>query len=57
MPILNYTTEVPTDRTVAEIQRTLARAGAVSVRVDGRTLFEVVAADPHLPLGHGETNE
>ena len=34
MPILNYTTEVPTDRTVAEIQRTLVRAGAASVRVD-----------------------
>jgi hypothetical protein len=34
MPILNYTTEVPADRTVAEIQRTLARAGAGSVRID-----------------------
>lgn len=34
MPILNYTTEVPAERTVAEIQRILARAGAASARVD-----------------------
>ena len=34
MPILNYTTDVPVDRTVAEIQRKIARAGAESVRVD-----------------------
>lgn len=34
MPILNYTTEVPSDRTVAEIQRILAKAGAASVRID-----------------------
>ena len=34
MPILNYTTDVPVDRTVAEIQRKIARAGAASVRVD-----------------------
>ena len=34
MPILNYTTEIPADRTVAEIQRILARAGAARVQVD-----------------------
>lgn len=31
MPILNYTTTVATDRTVAKIQKLLARAGAASV--------------------------
>lgn len=34
MPILNYTTDIPADRTVAEIQTALARAGAASIRVD-----------------------
>lgn len=34
MPILNYTTEIPADRTVGEIQTILARAGASSIRVD-----------------------
>lgn len=34
MPILNYTTEIEPEQTVAEIQRLLARAGAASVRVD-----------------------
>lgn len=129
MPILNYTTEIDAGRTVSEILRTLAKAGAMSaridyedaepvavtfmlivggrmlpfrlpanvegiyqlitndkqikphlrtraqatrvawrvvkdwveaqlflphaVRADGRTLFEVVAADPHLLLGQG----
>lgn len=36
MPILNYTTRVPAERTVAEIQAMLARHGALSVRVDYR---------------------
>jgi hypothetical protein len=34
MPILNYTTEVPVDRTLAEIQRLLARQGARSILTD-----------------------
>jgi hypothetical protein len=34
MPILNYTTEIATERTVGEIQILLARAGARSVQVD-----------------------
>lgn len=34
MPILNFTTDIPAERTVAEIQTILARAGAASVRVD-----------------------
>ena len=34
MPILNYTTDIPADCTVAEIQTALARAGAASIRVD-----------------------
>lgn len=34
MPILNYTTSVPVDKSVSEIQRALAKAGAESVSVD-----------------------
>ncbi len=34
MPILNYTTEIATERTVGDIQILLARAGARSVQVD-----------------------
>lgn len=34
MPILNYTTKIAPERTVAEIQRILAKAGATSVSVD-----------------------
>jgi hypothetical protein len=34
MPILNYTTDIPADKTVEEIQRILRRAGAASIRVD-----------------------
>lgn len=34
MAILNYTTKVDASRTVAEIQRILVSAGAVSVKVD-----------------------
>jgi len=34
MPILNYTTSVPVDRSVSEIQKALARAGADSVSVE-----------------------
>jgi hypothetical protein len=34
VPILNYTTQVSAEKTVAEIQRILARAGAASVQVN-----------------------
>lgn len=34
MPILNYTTQIQTYKTVGEIQRILAKAGALSVSVD-----------------------
>jgi hypothetical protein len=34
MPILKYRTDIPADKTAAEIQRMLARAGARSVQVD-----------------------
>ena len=34
MPILNYTTDIEPDETVAEVQRILVRAGASSVRID-----------------------
>lgn len=33
MPILNYTTQVNSSKTVAEIQRKLAKAGALSISV------------------------
>lgn len=33
MPILNYTTEVPSERTVAEIQAMLVEAGASEIRI------------------------
>lgn len=56
MPILNYTTDVPVDRTVAEIQRKIARAGAASVRVDykdGQPVsisFLLILGDQSLPF-------
>lgn len=34
MPILNYTTEIAADKTVMELQRILARAGASCVQVN-----------------------
>lgn len=34
MPILNYTTTIAVDKTVAEIQKTLAAHGAKSIQVD-----------------------
>lgn len=34
MPILNYTTTIPAERTVMEIHQVLARAGAKSINVD-----------------------
>lgn len=36
MPIMNFTTSVPVDRSVGEIQKALARAGADSVSVEYR---------------------
>ena len=34
MPILNYTTTVNVEKTLAEIQRILARSGATSIQID-----------------------
>lgn len=34
MPILNYTTKINAHKTVGEVQRTLARAGAKNVSID-----------------------
>ena len=34
MPLLNYTTKVPVSRSIAEIQKTLVKAGARSVMLD-----------------------
>jgi hypothetical protein len=54
MPILNYTTDIPADHTVAEIQRILAAAGASSVRVDYQdgqpeaVLFALVLGREHV---------
>jgi hypothetical protein len=56
MPILNYTTEIDAGRTVAEIQRKIARAGAASVRVDYKNgqpvsiLFLLMLGDRPLPF-------
>lgn len=36
MPIANYSTTTPADKTLMEIQQLLARAGAESVRIDYR---------------------
>lgn len=40
MPILNYTTEINADKTVGELQRILAKAGA------SRIMIEYVSGDP-----------
>lgn len=34
MPILNYTTDISTERTIAQISTMLAKAGAASIRID-----------------------
>lgn len=44
MPILNYTTDISTERTIAQISTML-------------TLFEVVAAEPTFLLGPGTSKE
>lgn len=56
MPILNYTTQVSAEKTVAEIQRILARAGAASVQVNYKAgeptavAFVLMVGDRVLPF-------
>lgn len=41
MPILNYTTKIDAHKTVAEIQRILAKGGASSIKTDYENGFPV----------------
>lgn len=43
MPILNYTTSVPVDRTVGEIHKVLAKAGAAAIQSEYGLDGEIIA--------------
>jgi len=51
MPLLNYTTGIAVDKTVAEIQRVLSKNGASAIRVDIDDTGEITALSFQVKLG------
>lgn len=43
MPLLNYTTSVPSDKTVMQIQQILAKAGASAIMMDYNDSGQIIA--------------
>ena len=56
MPLLNYTTSVPAEKSVSEIQRMLARAGASAILMEYDQAGRIIALSFRLRI-EGQTSE